>query len=142
MKKVHKDNSMITYSINEESKCITAVIPMAELVHDVCHTIGKFLSKNNTSSIYIITDIVSDFIWARCNDHIRATVRLSKGDKYDESKGMQIARKKVLMEYYNYKRKILLDFSQYLTQWMKDIYLETEYATNRYVKFLAEYDEA
>ena len=146
MKKVHKNNSMITYFIDEESKCITAVIPVTELTQDVHHTIQKSLNKNNTGgNIYIHKAyIANDLVRTRCNSsYIKATVRLSQGDKYDESEGMQIACKKVLVKYYNFKRKILLDFSQqYLTQWMKDIYLETEYATNRYVNFLAEYDKA
>lgn len=146
MKTVHKNGSMITYYIDENTKCITASISVKDLAVDVY--------KSTHSEVYHPVKCVDyhDFIDRYFDDKhklyltnpscLKATVKPRKGDEFNEETGMKIACKKVLIKYYNMKRKVLMNFSHDLSEWMKDLYKETVYASNRYTKFLQEYQEA
>lgn len=146
MKTVHKDGSMVTYYIDENTKCITASISVPDLAVDVyksLHSIYGHLSKH--VDYHDFTDRYFDNeynLYGSKPSCLKATVKPRKDDEFDEETGMKIACKKVLIKYYNVKRKILMKFCQEVSEWMKDLYKETEYASNRYAKFLQEYQEA
>lgn len=146
MKTIHKDGSMITYYIDEDTKCITASISVKDLSLDIYKSLHSIYGHPVNYVDY------RDFVDRYFDDHynlfstnplcLKATVKPRKDDEFDEEKGMKIACKKVLIKYYNMKRRILMKFSQEVSEWMKDLYKETEYASNRYAKFLQEYQEA
>lgn len=146
MKTVHKEGSMITYYIDENTKCITASISVKDLTLDVYKSIHNVYGHPVKHVDYRdFTDRYFDDkydLYSRKPSCLKATVKPHKDDEFDEATGMKIACKKVLIKYYNVKRKVLMQFSQELSEWMKDLYKETEYASNRYAKFLQEYKEA
>lgn len=146
MKTVHKDGSMITYYIDEDTKCITASISVKDLAIDVyksTHPVYDHPIKHVEYSDFVDRYFDDKYHVFSINPScLKATAKPRKDDEFDEETGMKIACKKVLIKYYNVKRKVLMRFSQELSEWMKDLYKETEYASNRYSKFLQEYQEA